>query len=215
MGATSVYSEPLRRRYVAPRCSHACLFQLVITVALIVVPFFFAIQTGSFWTKLRPFLERPHVEPAAAAYVALTDSLGHGIHLTTDQDYARALPNGAASTGAVSLTVMEWAPARDEDAAAAEAADTDASALGAQAAGQRARVLRVSGAAPIAAGAGVVAARIALVVRVGLVDRYIEIARGPVVVGSCHGLEFFCFLFFVFLAPKPFIFLTFSTFFCF
>ncbi|CAK8993032.1 Transmembrane protein 231 [Durusdinium trenchii] len=55
----TVFQEPIVRKYRAPLCSLACLFNLVVVVAALVVPFYVAYASQNFWLKTNTFLEQP------------------------------------------------------------------------------------------------------------------------------------------------------------
>lgn len=57
-----IYSEPLRRRYFASRCSCAYAFYLACAIVLIILPFFMAFTNApNFWLKTSTYREQPRV----------------------------------------------------------------------------------------------------------------------------------------------------------
>jgi|Dee2metaT_26_FD_contig_51_1096667_length_1103_multi_3_in_0_out_0_1 transmembrane protein 231 len=56
-----VYQEPILRRYAAGRCSFGSLFWLAAAVVVVLVPFFAAYASHSFWLENSSYYEQPDV----------------------------------------------------------------------------------------------------------------------------------------------------------
>lgn len=61
MGVVTVFSEPVRRRYLAHRWSLAWFSQACLIIILILCPFFLGLTTRNFWVREKEFREQPDV----------------------------------------------------------------------------------------------------------------------------------------------------------
>ena len=62
IGRVEIFSEPLRQRYSASRCSFAYLFSLVSTAILFAAPFLLSGRNGELWVKQDRYREKPDVK---------------------------------------------------------------------------------------------------------------------------------------------------------
>ena len=57
----AAHERPLKRLFIAPRCSCAYMFCMLTVAIAVIVPFFAAFGAGGFWLKMQVYHETPEV----------------------------------------------------------------------------------------------------------------------------------------------------------
>lgn len=78
MGIVTVYSEPIRRRYLAHRWSLAWFSQACLIIIIILCPFFLGLTTRNFWVREKEFREQPDVGLRGQVLAFTQGTLGQG-----------------------------------------------------------------------------------------------------------------------------------------
>jgi len=81
--AVVVFEESLSRRYMAPMCSLAFCFHVLVVVGIVVVPFYVAFASENFWLKTNTYFEQPRVRFKYDVLFILQGTAGEGKGLST------------------------------------------------------------------------------------------------------------------------------------
>jgi transmembrane protein 231 len=93
-----VWSVPLQRRFIASRVSCGCCLVIMFWAVVLLVPFFLAYTSESFWLKTSDYLEYPRTEFKYQALLVATGKDSNGQPITMTFSTSPELRRGPLST---------------------------------------------------------------------------------------------------------------------